>query len=605
MSFLSRLWGDKNEAGERGAPTRPAPAIVTPPARQKQRQEPQPAVFGDMRTPTELKTAEQLPADSRQIDGVVPKSYAEQACVIRTTQNGTELYFLLLSGQSILSNSRMLNIIRTQFSDAYKQRFTREFWADGLLYKEIVEKRLAVQQKTAVAKAQQVAVEKKTSAVRYFEGVVAIAIRQGATDVHFELRALGTSVIRMRISGIMEHWKDVEFEDAKDAVGAAYTTLATENTRSESTFNVGMMQSCSIDMPYSAELLYRLRYQSTPCLGGFDVIIRLLKIELGAGKQREISLEDLGFSPYHARQLDMARRRNSGAIIISGVTGSGKSTTLKALMTRGGEHQRKRKNFSVEDPVEYKMPGVTQVSVQRSARGGDDAPNGNPFTAAIRMVLRGDPDTLMVGEIRDAESASLCSQMVLSGHQIMSTVHAGSAPAILTRLASQEVGVPRDMLALEGFLSILVYQKLIPVTCPHCALPAKGNMPDKAIEIIKRAFKSTLTEELADVSRLKVINPGGCDHCGGRGVRGQTVVAETIIPDETFLGFVREGADAKASAYWRSTRVAEFDHPDMQGKTAFEHGVYKMLQGLIDPTVLEDAFEPFELRVKPGDGDEF
>lgn len=572
MSFLGRLFKSDDDNGEKAqASTRPAKPAAPAEIRQTASQ------------PVELKSIEQFPANAELLtDGVVPEKYRGFAALFRRGTQGQHFYFLVLASFDAPETRKAAMEIRTRLADRHNQTVSKVIKADQAMLKAI----LAKFQKAEAKADQPDLVRDKTAAVRYFEDVMAAAIKAGATDAHFEARKGEETVVRFRINGVMEKWKAVDYQDALDAVGAAYTTLATENSRSEPTFNAGLMQSCSIELPQPNGMLYRIRYQSSPTLGGFDVVLRLLKIELTNSGGKEPSLTALGYSEYHAHVMDLARRKNDGAIILAGVTGSGKSTTLKTLMTMGGSHRAKRKQWSIEDPVEYKMFGVSQVSVQRTAKG--DGSEVNPFTASVRMVLRADPDTVMVGEIRDKETGSLCKSMVLSGHQIMSTIHARSAAAVVTRLASEEIALSREIMGLRGFLSALVYQRLAPINCPECALPATGNIPQDRLDLIWELFRIR-------PDGIKVVNPAGCPHCEGRGIKGQTVLAEVIVPDETILAHIRDGRDAMAESAWRHTRIAAFDHPDMQGKTAFEHGLYKMAIGLIDPETLEDAFEPFEM----------
>jgi type II secretory ATPase GspE/PulE/Tfp pilus assembly ATPase PilB-like protein len=206
-----------------------------------------------------------------------------------------------------------------------------------------------------------------------------------------------------------------------------------------------------------------------------------------------------------------------------------------------------------------------------------------PFSEAMRVLMRADPDTIMVGEIRDKDTAEVFAPAVQSGHRVLTTVHAASAIGIIDRLSSAPILMPRSVLAGKRFISALVYQSLLPTLCPRCSLSATTIMPAERLHLMEKKFQ-------VSVDRVQVVNERGCSHCHG-GRYGQTVAAEIILPDSETLRLFRDGLDVEAERRWRQTRSSGFDDSDMTGKTAFEHGLYKCLQGRIDPRDLEHAFE--------------
>lgn len=421
-----------------------------------------------------------------------------------------------------------------------------------------------------------------------FNDVMLKAAERNASDVHFAIRDdTQTAAVMCRVDGLIRKSLSLPASNALDAIGAAYTKLAEDSSRSDVAFNRRSMQSCTIPMQLNGQF-YKIRFQSIPVNGGLDVILRLLQ-STSKSAQKPTRLDELGYAQSQCKQLDYAARRTVGAIVVSGVTGSGKSTTLKTLMTLSPTRHT-RKSYSIEDPVEYKMFGVSQISVQRKALDEDE--NGNAaFKAAMRVVLRADPDIIMVGEVRDAESCSLMKSAVQSGHQVMTTVHATSAIDIVQRLTSSELGLPRETLGSRNFLSALIYQRLVSRLCPDCKIPllkaGTELVPESTIHLLRSKFG-------LDPSTMFTTNPDGCEHCDHLGSKGVTVVAEVITPDSTILKLLREGRDVEAEEYWRRKRCVQFDHPDCDGKTAFEHGLYKAHLGVVDPVVIENAFEPFE-----------
>ncbi|MFL9611134.1 GspE/PulE family protein [Methylobacillus sp. Pita2] len=418
------------------------------------------------------------------------------------------------------------------------------------------------------------------------EKIVLDAVTDRATDIHICPRfntANRTGAILFRIDGKLRVYMKYPADALATLVGYIYTKKAEQSSRSEPAFNKDSAQSCSVVVMLDDRAV-RIRYQSTPVNGGFDVVMRLLVLD---SQDKTKSLEDLGYEPTQVRDLDLASRKTVGVIIVAGVTGSGKSTTLKTLMTRS-PRRHLVKSYSIEDPVEYQMGMVSQISVQRSSDDKDT--DSNPFLRSMRVLMRLDPDVIMAGEVRDNPSCQMLQTMVQSGHQVMTTVHTSSAIEILDRLSSESMGLTRQTLSGKNFISALVFQRLIPLLCEHCKIPAVKIVPEDRLELLETKF---------GISRKNVYGANEannkCPHCGGTGIHGRTVASEIILPDRDFLRLVRNGDDLAAEEYWRTRRVSGFDDPDMTGKTAFEHGLYKVACGLVDPRHLEDEFDPMEM----------
>lgn len=420
--------------------------------------------------------------------------------------------------------------------------------------------------------------------VALFVEIMDQAAKLKASDVHFLIRedkVSSHSKIKFRIDGVMRLHDKIPNSNALEAVGVAYTKLAEGTSRSESAFNKMTMLNCAISLNLNG-VDYKLRYQTVPVNGGLNVIIRLLQTASDDSNTGTIiktkSLEELGYSLDQCKQLSFAARKTVGVIIIAGVTGSGKSTTLQTLMSTVPNLERINA-FSIETPVEYKIPEVNQINC-----------SAEDFTETMRVVLRSDPDLVMVGEVRDFETCSLLKTMVQSGHQVMTSVHAASGIDIVQRMTSVELGLPRETLGAKNFLSALVYQRLIPKLCA-CKIPLSTARTDEehyvTLDILREKFG-------LDPATMFTTNPDGCEHCSHTGSQGVTVVDEVVIPDNNLLRMFREGRDVDAEEYWRGTRTTGFSHPNSSGKTAFEHGLYKCSVGIIDPYVLESAFEPLE-----------
>ena len=243
-----------------------------------------------------------------------------------------------------------------------------------------------------------------------------------------------------------------------------------------------------------------VRVSTVPTLRGESVVLRLLDKEKG-----RITLTELGMA---ADTLELFREvisRPHGIVLSTGPTGSGKTTTLYAAleMLRTG----KEKILTVEDPVEYELPGVPQVPVNEKV--------GVTFASALRALLRQDPDIILVGEIRDPETAQIAIQAALTGHLVLSTLHTNDAPTALTRLLDLDVAAYLVASTVDAVLA----QRLVRVICPHCKIETK---PDKAAE--RRL-------DIAALGLTKVWKGKGCDQCRDTGYRGRTGVYELLVMD--------------------------------------------------------------------------
>jgi type II secretory ATPase GspE/PulE/Tfp pilus assembly ATPase PilB-like protein len=451
------------------------------------------------------------------------------------------------------------------------------------------EKFLMLDQKASASENRDSYEETKSQAFYLFEEIIGEAVKANASDVHVCVRFVGndpTGVVRFRIHGLLHKFETYPSDQLQTMLSVAYgnTTITDKLSRSREAFNPRENQSCAMKVS-SQDVVHgksyvELRYQHLTVRDGFDAIIRILSV--GDDATKVDTLEDLGYSASQENMLRIAARKTIGAIFISGVTGSGKTTTLKTLLTMDRERNSKKKTYTIEDPPEYKLPGISQISVQRS----NDKTSQSPFAAAMKDVMRADPDRIMVGEVRDQESASMLQTMVQSGHQVFASVHASGAFGIVSRLVSSEIGLSIQTLASDKFLSLLVYQRLLPVSCPKCKIPARNNVPEAMLKF--------LVSVNIDISQVYVRNPDGCPACKNRGTIGQTVCAEIVELDNVILRYLRKGQNIEAVNYWRQQRRSPFNDSDSVGKTAFEHALYKISIGSLDPRDVEDAFEPFE-----------
>jgi len=420
--------------------------------------------------------------------------------------------------------------------------------------------------------------EKASDAKPIVEELIHAAIDDGATDIHLCCREkTGMALFRVHSRLFPNHQYGVE--QSKQMVGYLFTQMSEPKTRSHNTFSVeNKSMSCMVKMRFNGTD-YKLRYKYIRLVDGWDVIIRILAVE--TLNERNKRFEDLGYEVSQIKLLTQCVSRSIGLIAFLGPTGSGKSTSLKICM-EADPNRRQRKRYSVEDPVEYKIYGVSQISIQRDDHE-DQLDSIKALNGTLLDILRGDPDEVMVGETRDASTASIAADFVLTGHKLYTTLHTSSAFGGILRL--DRLGLDRHVLADRQFLSALAFQRLLPVLCEHCKVPATTVLPAEKLELLEAKYS-------LDTAKIYCSAERGCEHCKGRGITGSTVVAEIVAPDKVIRKFIAEGKDEEAEIYWRQSRKTPFDDPDMTGKTAFEHALYKISQGRIDPRDLEREFEP-------------
>lgn len=426
----------------------------------------------------------------------------------------------------------------------------------------------------------------ESAQINWLRQLIKICIDLDATDLHIEVRGRIASV-RIRRDGVMRQIREYPSDICTAAVAACYTLLAEERSRSEAAFNIHSMQSAMIPMTVN-ERSISLRYQSHPAISGYDVVIRILKTDrLTSGNAP--TLEKLGYTNDQVDVLLQALASSNGGIFIAGITGSGKTTTLSAMLSRLA-HDGTRKIIAIEDPVEYIIPGVSHLSIQRSMTAGRGTATDNPFSASMMAFLRMDPDIGMFGEIRDNVSAQMAYTAIQTGHKLLTTVHATSALGIVARLTSPQIGLLRSDICSPEFFSALVYQALIPTNCPECKVRAKDELSVEHLMQYEQLFE-------VDPSVMYCASNTGCSNCcppdiklnaaGHNGIKGVKVSAEVIDLNVTLLDLLRHNEDIKAYDYWRRTQSHRFDQPQMRGKPSWAHTLYDVTCGVVDPYYFE------------------
>lgn len=398
--------------------------------------------------------------------------------------------------------------------------------------------------------------------------IVHAAIDDGATDIHICNRyEYKTGMVLQRVNGKIHQYRRYSSTVCNNIAGILYL-ISEASSRTPNNFALNATQiNCVIAVFYKNEA-YKLRYQFVLAADGWDVIIRILHVS----DTKKKTFVELGYADSQVKSIELAVKKRMGLVAILGPTGSGKSTTLKTMM-EFDPHRQAKKRYSIEDPPEYKIFGVSQIA-------------SKDFASTLRDILRADPDDVMVGETRDEATASVVANGVTTGHKIYTTLHTGSAIGAYTRLS--RLSLDRFILADRQFVAAFVFQRLMPVLCGNCRLKAvKTNvLSHEQTTYLESKFDLNLDD-------IYVVNEEGCQYCRA-GIAKATVVAEVIVPDSALRDFIIRQDDNGAEMYWRSTRRTRFDDPDMTGKTAFEHALYKVSKGLIDPRDVENEFESFE-----------
>ena len=429
----------------------------------------------------------------------------------------------------------------------------------------------------------------KGGPMQLFDRWIALAVPTGATDLHIEVRR-NMALVRIRIDGRIEPLPDGQGgrysrKEVVDAIAAGYNSTRKGNNVSQ--YNADQFVDCMIDLDLP-DTAGQLRYQNVKGRLGPKTVVRILR----TGDENRIRFDAAGYAPSHLRLLRLAGRAGKGIVLLSGVTSSGKSTSLKSFIeTLPGLDQKAI--YTVEDPIEYEIAGAHQIEVLRDIANDDET--RRRYAEVMRALMRSDPDGVMLGEIRDKLTALFALQIAETGHLAMGTVHAHLISNIIPRLTNDQIGVSRQALTGPNILNLLVYQALVPKLCRCCALPTPLALrldPDarEIEEVLRRRFG-------LPTGRLRWTRPEGCAACQGRGTHGKTIVAEMLQPDRTWLRHVRNNDDDAALQHFRSFGNRQFDSPDMTGKTVFEHALYKALQGEIDVRNCEefDGFERFEI----------
>ena len=392
--------------------------------------------------------------------------------------------------------------------------------------------------KTAGAGGDDEAGEGDAPIIRLVYGLILEAHRLRASDIHIEPLEKRLR-LRYRIDGNMQEMKDPP-KRLQSSIISRLKIMSNISIAEKRLPLDGRIALATVDGP-----TLDLRVSTVPTIHGESVVMRILD-----KKNLMLGLPELGFFADDQAILERVINYADGIFLVTGPTGSGKSTTLYACLNTINKPDRKL--ITVEDPVEYQLPGVNQVAVNTEI--------GMTFAAALRAMLRQAPNIIMVGEIRDVETASIAINASLTGHLVFSTLHTNDAPSAITRLV--DMGV-KPFLVSSSIRAVLA-QRLIRKICPDC------KQPYTPTEVELRALNLLS----ANLSEARFSKGHGCDRCRGTGYRGRAGIFEIFVVDDEIRHLINEGVPV--SKIRQRAR-------DLGMRVLREDGIRKVVSGMTTP----------------------
>lgn len=362
--------------------------------------------------------------------------------------------------------------------------------------KDVIQRALGKYYRTVNEEEQKIVFDSK---IDFVDRLIQDANNIGSSDIHIEVFG-DKARVRMRIDGMLIQRYLVEKSDYPELIN---------KIKIRSNLDISEKR-----LPQDGRIQYEdfdIRVSILPTLHGEKIVLRILGHDASS-----LSIDSLGFSPNEKSNYLEGIKKPNGIILISGPTGSGKTTTLYATLKMLNDE--KRNIVTVEDPIEYTLDGINQVQLKESI--------GLTFASALRSFLRQDPDVIMLGEIRDAETAQMAIRAALTGHLVLSTIHTNSAWGTISRLI--DMGVPSFLLA--NTINSSVAQRLVRKLC-DCKVEKPLNVKDWPIGSSKEAIPKTH------------MVPVGCDKCHYTGYKGRIALYEVIPVDNELAGYIKDNND--------------------------------------------------------------
>ena len=370
------------------------------------------------------------------------------------------------------------------------------------------------------------------------------ALKMHASDIHLGTTGTGLA-IKYRIDGVLNNISKIQGTEFAEQVISRVKVMAEldigeKRVPQDGRFKVGI-NGRQIDF----------RISIMPSIFGEDAVLRVLDKQDLSDKVSGVQLQALGFADHTLHSLRRLAAEPYGMVLVTGPTGSGKTTTLYAMITE--INHGVDKIITIEDPVEYQLPGVLQIPVNEK--------KGLTFARGLRSILRHDPDKIMVGEIRDPDTAQIAVQSALTGHLVFTTIHANNVFDVIGRFTQMDI----DPYSLVSALNAVLAQRLIRLVCSHCSAPVSPG--DELLQA------SGL--DPARVGHYHFVHGKGCGHCRGTGYRGRTAIAELLHLDDELRQMIVERqpiARIKALACSRGLRLLRESALELvcEGRTTLE-----------------------------------
>lgn len=371
--------------------------------------------------------------------------------------------------------------------------------------------------------------EDASTVVRLVNSTLYDALKVGASDVHIEREADGL-VVKYRVDGVLVPITTVRgAETAERTISRikvlAELDIAERRIPQDGRFRL-RMQGRDVDF----------RVSIMPNIFGEDAVLRLLDRRTLTESSQQLTLNHLGIDASTQETIRRLSARPHGMLLVTGPTGSGKTTTLYGAITE--INTGRDKIITIEDPVEYRLPQILQIPVNEK--------KGLTFALGLRSILRHDPDKIMVGEIRDGETAQIAVQAALTGHLVLTTVHANNVFDVLGRFLYMGV----DPYSFSAALNGIVAQRLVRISCPRCVAPSE----------VDDASLARLGLDRSAIAGWRLMAGRGCGHCRGTGYKGRKAIAEVLLVDDIVRGMIATKApiaelkDAAAKSGMRPMR---------------------------------------------------